>query len=1148
MKKTLLLLTIMLALLSAGTANAALFYVDGTNGNDSNPGTDVRFAKKTIQAALDITTSVPDEIRILPGTYTENLTVNNPYVTLEKFVRGHPNDIIIEGTITVNAERFRINKQLSGASTFYIRNYEVANDGDGVITVNAARCELYRLDFYQAAPITGEPIEIKATANASYLFIEECVIDRGYIGSQPCFALMNGADHVKFRRSDIAENGAGHIYAEIFDGQFLSLYGNTIHNSFKEGVLLNPINPPTNNHELQFTGTNVGNAGVGGFPDAFDIRILDEIAVVNQVSGCANMLADLIQRNSGASNISLDWCSFIEDVWIDDDWTEQADVDTYDPTLTWQVDAFAVIQDGVDAVEHNGTVHVLAGTYEEQVIVNNKDLSIEGENKYDVTVVAPDVLATNFSTSTKDYKCIIAITQWSEVDISGLTVDGAGKGNGNYSFVGIGYEYSGGTIESCQILNVRNTPFAGSQHGLGFYALTNSSVVDVYLSKCKIEGFQKNAATFKGAGMTAHVDGCLIIGEGHTSTIAQNGIQVSGGAKGLIGVTNGNTIQDIFYSGSGWVSTGIMLYQVQASEVMNNYLVEAQVGIYSLNTSAVMDNNYILFNEDDGTVGYGIIADPGDGSDLPTLSPDLDDLGFMMGETEGNELVEYTITNNIIRGMDIANSLGLYFYTGVGYELTGEAHNNDISHFDIGVAIYEGEEGHITSLNAHNNRIYNNSYGMDNGAALIVNAENNWWGDCSGPLDEEGTNELPSWPDDNNVADYLNADGLGNGVSGNIDYFPWIGEENPGDAALWLSALDIAGPNYQRMGIWREKYCRSALDATIDQYRRRPLYLLEDEGMPKGVQFSTSGFDWTHQDAMKVAYNEDVTTGRAALGDPGLVSKSLFVVFTPEETNNTAPQMLFEAGGQYSGFNMAIQNGALISGMWNPIQRLFWVHNGSASQVPFLGGTHLAQLEFVYDGTDTQHPVRKFRVIYDGVASDWAIYYGLIKDISESGVGAAVMGTALRNYYIANAYAYHYDGLLHEVIVKNGDFDSQEIYDYVNATYGTSVNYPDDQIPEKGVWNLEIYENEAIAVNEINVYPNPASEEARLTVSLFEAARVEVAIYDVTGVKVANVYDGNLSMGASEISIATGNLASGTYTVTVAINGKTNVKQLVVIR
>ncbi len=59
-------------------------------------------------------------------------------------------------------------------------------------------------------------------------------------------------------------------------------------------------------------------------------------------------------------------------VYVDDDWTDQTDVDAYDSSLTWEYDAFQVVQDGLDGVATGGTVHVLAGTYNENILIKRR--------------------------------------------------------------------------------------------------------------------------------------------------------------------------------------------------------------------------------------------------------------------------------------------------------------------------------------------------------------------------------------------------------------------------------------------------------------------------------------------------------------------------------------------------------------------------------------------------------------------------------------------------------------------------------------------------------------------------------------------------------------------------------------------------------
>jgi pectin methylesterase-like acyl-CoA thioesterase len=66
------------------------------------------------------------------------------------------------------------------------------------------------------------------------------------------------------------------------------------------------------------------------------------------------------------------------EVWVDDDFNSG--------TPGWNVTRFAVIQDGVDAVTNGGTVHVAAGIYDEQVVID-KRLTLQGAGV--TTVIRP---------------------------------------------------------------------------------------------------------------------------------------------------------------------------------------------------------------------------------------------------------------------------------------------------------------------------------------------------------------------------------------------------------------------------------------------------------------------------------------------------------------------------------------------------------------------------------------------------------------------------------------------------------------------------------------------------------------------------------------------------------------------------------------
>ena len=99
--------------------------------------------------------------------------------------------------------------------------------------------------------------------------------------------------------------------------------------------------------------------------------------------------------------------------------------------------------------------------------------------------------------------------------------------------------------------------------------------------------------------------------------------------------------------------------------------------------------------------------------------------------------------------------------------------------------------GHIVT---QNNLYGNSNAAVTNLATTWIDAEDNWWGDASGPFDIIGTIEVP--PCTGNPADEVNSDGLGDDSGDYVAYCPWATEPfalpliftdgfESGDTSLW---------------------------------------------------------------------------------------------------------------------------------------------------------------------------------------------------------------------------------------------------------------------------------------------------------------------------------------------------------------------------
>ena len=116
---------------------------------------------------------------------------------------------------------------------------------------------------------------------------------------------------------------------------------------------------------------------------------------------------------------------------------------------------------------------------------------------------------------------------------------------------------------------------------------------------------------------------------------------------------------------------------------------------------------------------------------------------------------------------------------------------------------YDGVNvGSFTGTVAVSNNFLVNPWGMgvNNRTTTPIDAENNWWGDASGPLDTVGSDEADN-PPCYDPATMLNADGLGNPVSEYVDYCPWLTTAPP-QLALEADADCYNAGDTVTVGIW----------------------------------------------------------------------------------------------------------------------------------------------------------------------------------------------------------------------------------------------------------------------------------------------------------------------------------------------------------
>jgi len=181
-----------------------------------------------------------------------------------------------------------------------------------------------------------------------------------------------------------------------------------------------------------------------------------------------------------------------DEVWVDDNWTGYSNGDPADGH-TFGYDAFATIQDGIDAVA-GSTVNVAAGTYDEYLVIQ-KSIHLIGEDKnttiltYTGTPAVEQLIMLGWNkggtlaggATVQGFKLIADGGLYGDKDLIKLRANGASgapivikdnifKGDGVTRYLGIETAYDAGYVK------VENNEFYDLAYGAWFNVLINGEI------------------------------------------------------------------------------------------------------------------------------------------------------------------------------------------------------------------------------------------------------------------------------------------------------------------------------------------------------------------------------------------------------------------------------------------------------------------------------------------------------------------------------------------------------------------------------------------------------------------------------------------------------------------------------------------------
>ena len=394
--------------------------------------------------------------------------------------------------------------------------------------------------------------------------------------------------------------------------------------------------------------------------------------------------------------------------------------------MDWDIedDHYFAIQNAVDFSSADDFIEINPGLYREQVVIQTANLTLYGLGSSDdpstnTIIVSPEHLAYSFNTGSYDNFPVVGIDGVTGVTLSGMRIDGDHQGANNYRFDGLAFWNSGGSVSNVQIVNVMNSTLSGAQHGVGIYSNNNTGgPYTIGLAGINVHDFQKNAIALTGSGLTVTLDNVTAIGYGATDITAQNGIQIGPGATGAV---SNCTVSAINYTGSGWASSGLLVFS--NLDVDGISIDQCQTSVYWSDGSGTFNNGTIT-----NPIGDGFYANNSTSARLDSPRRKCQPIDADNRDNLQSTIMNVSITNSTFTGSDIMYSWGIGAFSTSPDALNLTVDNCFISNWDYGIFAYDYGYGSAVNVTAADNSITACTYAFGSTMTSIQDASRNWLG------------------------------------------------------------------------------------------------------------------------------------------------------------------------------------------------------------------------------------------------------------------------------------------------------------------------------------------------------------------------------------------------------------------------------------
>ena len=465
-----------------------------------------------------------------------------------------------------------------------------------------------------------------------------------------------------------------------------------------------------------------------------------------------------------------------EVIYVDDDFNSS--------TPGWGLTHFAAIQDGVDAVVEGGTVNVAAGTYDGTLDIDGKtDLHIVGAGKNTTIIKSSTTIGWNVAGYGTSRQTVVRVVNSTNISLENVTIDGDLIAGNNIMGI-LGWD-SSFTLDNSVVENMSLPDASGYYYEIGSY-FRAPGYSDVSRANVTIKN-----STFTDVGRVALVTHDYVNGTIQNNVFCKTiddfgyGIEMGSQSSGVISDNKFYGFDTAALS-DGSESAGIY--------IENSFTGTLFGGPFTSSKAVTVRNNEVYDCQYGIWIGNGYDGYAGDIDIVVTLEDNSFHDNVEGGAIIQDEDMEDGSSVSVIGGGNTwkdNNEVGLFIFTQGDGDITVDLSGEIITGHDYGA--YIGDYGSTSTSNysvAINDSSIsgNTSYGIENAVStLLIDADDNWWGDASGPYHPT-----------------LNPTGNGNQVSDYVDFDPYLLSDptinilklDAGDDPVYLNPDGAVGPNH----------------------------------------------------------------------------------------------------------------------------------------------------------------------------------------------------------------------------------------------------------------------------------------------------------------------------------------------------------------